>query len=64
MGLRTVEGVALAELAALNLDPATVVHFRDEGLLVETPSRLIATRNGRQVLDRLTLELAQSGASV
>jgi len=63
MGLRTVEGVALDELAALELDAATIAHFRAEGLLAVTPARLIATRNGRQVLDRLTLELAQSGAS-
>jgi len=63
MGLRTVEGVALADLTALRLDPARIAYFRSEGLLVEATSRLIATRNGRQVLDRLTLELAQSGAS-
>ena len=63
MGLRTIEGVALADLAALDLDRAMIAHFRAEGLLRETPTRLIATRSGRQVLDRLTLELAQSGAS-
>jgi putative oxygen-independent coproporphyrinogen III oxidase len=63
MGLRTVEGVALVDLAALRLDPARIADFRAEGLLGRNANRLIATHRGRQVLDRLTLELAQSGAS-
>jgi len=62
MGLRTDEGVALGELAALRLDPATIRQLRDGGL-VEGDGRLIATRQGRAVLDRITLELAQSAAS-
>jgi putative oxygen-independent coproporphyrinogen III oxidase len=67
MGLRTDEGVALGELAALRLDPTTIQQLRDGGLidggLVEGNGRLIATRPGRAVLDRITLELAQSAAS-
>ena len=63
MGLRTFEGVALADLVALRLDSARIAHFRAEGLLQDQSSRLVATGKGRHVLDRVTLELAQSGAS-
>ncbi len=59
MGLRTDEGVALTELGALRLDPVTVEQLRD-GALLERGERLIVTRRGRAVLDRITLELAQS----
>jgi putative oxygen-independent coproporphyrinogen III oxidase len=62
MGLRTDEGVALGELASLRLEPATIQQLRDGGL-IEGDGRLIATRRGRAVLDRITLELAQSAAS-
>jgi putative oxygen-independent coproporphyrinogen III oxidase len=62
MGVRTNEGVGLGELTALRLDPATIEQLRDGGL-VEGGDRLIATRRGRAVLDRITLELAQSAAS-
>jgi oxygen-independent coproporphyrinogen-3 oxidase len=63
MGLRTVEGVALDELAALQLDPAMIEHLRSAGMLQATADRLIATRQGRALLDRITLELAESAAS-
>ncbi len=63
MGLRTVEGVALDDLAALRLDPAMVGQLRDSGLLEGSADRLIATRQGRAVLDRITLDLARSAAS-
>jgi putative oxygen-independent coproporphyrinogen III oxidase len=63
MGLRTVEGVALAELDPLGLDPGTRERLAREGLLETGPGRLVATRRGRAVLDRITLELAQSAAS-
>jgi oxygen-independent coproporphyrinogen-3 oxidase len=63
MGLRTVEGVGLAELAALSPDPATVRSLTDAGLLAPSPGRLIATAAGRAVLDRITLDLADSAAS-
>jgi putative oxygen-independent coproporphyrinogen III oxidase len=60
MGLRTDEGVGLSELAALRLDPAMIEQFRDAGMLEATSGRLIATHQGRALLDRITLELAQS----
>ncbi len=63
MGLRTVEGVALAELAALGLQPATIEGLASNGLLETDGRRLIVTRPGRAVLDRITLELARSTAA-
>ena len=60
MGLRTVEGVAKAELRALGLDDAAAQAMADAGLLETAPGRLIATPAGRRVLDRLTLDLAAS----
>ena len=62
MGLRTTEGVALAELAALQLDPGLMEQLMQEGFLEAGDERLIATREGRAVLDRITLELARSAA--
>ena len=60
MGLRTSEGVVLAELDPLGLAPAdprlsTFAHAR---LVVVSDGRLVATIDGRRVLDRLTAELA------
>jgi oxygen-independent coproporphyrinogen-3 oxidase len=64
MGLRTIEGVALAELAPLAPDPAAMDALVAAGLLTRETDRLIATRRGRAVLDRITLDLAASaGAS-
>jgi putative oxygen-independent coproporphyrinogen III oxidase len=64
MGLRTNEGVALAELAPLALDPAAADALVAAELLTREAGRLIATRRGRAVLDRITLDLAASaGAS-
>jgi oxygen-independent coproporphyrinogen-3 oxidase len=60
MGLRTLEGVALAELAPLDLDPAATTALVGAGLLRLKADHLIATPRGRAVLDRVTLELAQS----
>jgi oxygen-independent coproporphyrinogen-3 oxidase len=57
-GLRILEGVPLAEVAALDLDPAKVADLQRLGLLAEDPQRLRATPSGRLVLDRLTTELA------
>ena len=62
MGLRTVEGVALTELAALAIDPAMIATMADVGLIQSRPGRLVATAAGRAVLDRLTLELAESAS--
>ena len=64
MGLRTVEGVTLIELAPLALDPAVVAALAREGLLARSGGRLIATRRGRAVLDRITLDLAASAGAV
>ena len=60
MGLRTTEGVDLAETAAAGLsagDPRLGDHQR-AGLLRVEAGRLVATPAGRLVLDRLTAELA------
>ncbi len=60
MGLRTTEGVAFGELAALGLtaEAARVRDFADLGLLCTDGARLATTSQGRLVLDRLTAELA------
>jgi len=58
MGLRTVEGVARAELAALTLDPSVIGALAEAGLLSTPGDRLVATPDGRRVLDRVVLELA------
>ena len=59
MGLRTYEGVAWAELAALGLGPGhpAVVELVGQGLLAEDPERLRATPAGRFVLDGVTRAL-------
>jgi putative oxygen-independent coproporphyrinogen III oxidase len=57
-GLRIDEGVARAEVAALEIGPEKIAHLMALGLLAEDPERLRATRQGRLVLDRLTTELA------
>ena len=63
MGLRTFEGVELADLAALDLDPVAVDDLAEAGLLVRAGGRLIATPRGRAVLDRIILELAEASRS-
>ena len=60
MGLRTTEGVPLAELAPLALAPATIKAMVGDGLVRRDAERLIATPRGRAVLDRVTLDLAAS----
>lgn len=59
-GLRIDEGVAFSQLTALDLDPdhPEVVALIRQGLVVEDPDRLRATRAGRLVLDALTMRLA------
>ena len=60
MGLRTSEGVPFADLAPIDLwasDPR-IDAFAGAGLLDVRNGRLIATADGRRVLDRLTAELA------
>jgi putative oxygen-independent coproporphyrinogen III oxidase len=60
MGLRTVEGVALSELAPLGLDAShrDVAEMAARGFLAVRSDRLVATAAGRLVLDRLTSDLA------
>ncbi|MES2034329.1 MAG: radical SAM family heme chaperone HemW [Pseudomonadota bacterium] len=59
MGLRTYEGVAWRELAALGLGPASGVvrGLVGQGLLAEDAERLRATPAGRLVLDAVTRDL-------
>lgn len=61
-GLRILDGVPFADLAALTLtaDHPMVSGMVDLGLLVADSERLRATADGRRVLDRLTAELALS----
>ena len=62
-GLRTSEGVELAELAALGLQAGhpKLSELGEAGLLRLEGGRLIATPPGRLVLDRVTLELTGAG---
>ena len=62
-GLRTSEGVELAELAALGLEAghSKLSELGESGLVRLEGGRLIATPRGRLVLDRVTLELTQVG---
>jgi oxygen-independent coproporphyrinogen-3 oxidase len=59
MGLRTLEGVGLDELAPLAPDAGAIEALAGQGLLDVASGRLIATRLGRAVLDRITLNLAE-----
>ena len=56
MGLRTVEGVVLSELAALRV-PADAIAVLD-GLVKPRDGRLTVTPRGRPVLDRIIADLA------
>ncbi len=62
-GLRILDGVPFADLAALALtaDHPEVSRMVELGLLVGDSERLRASADGRRVLDRLTAELALSG---
>lgn len=61
-GLRILDGVPFADLAALALtsDHPEVSRMVELGLLAADSERLRATADGRRVLDRLTAELALS----
>jgi oxygen-independent coproporphyrinogen-3 oxidase len=63
MGLRTLEGVALAELRPLGLERGSpkLAELGEAGLIRLDDGRLIATADGRLVLDRVTLELTTAG---
>jgi putative oxygen-independent coproporphyrinogen III oxidase len=60
LGMRIEDGVAYAELAALDLSPGhpAVRRLVGLGLVADDPLRLRATAAGRLVLNRLTAELA------
>jgi oxygen-independent coproporphyrinogen-3 oxidase len=60
MGLRTLEGVALAELEplGLGLEHPKLAMLAEAALIRVDGGRLIATAKGRLVLDRVTAELA------
>jgi putative oxygen-independent coproporphyrinogen III oxidase len=62
MGLRTDEGVAIGELAALPLDRKTLAELERTGLACVAGGRLRVTAMGRPVLDRITAELAAAPA--
>ena len=64
MGLRTVEGMSSAELQPLTIAAPTLAALAEAGLIERRTDRLIATRAGRAVLDRVTLELAQNASGV
>jgi oxygen-independent coproporphyrinogen-3 oxidase len=65
MGLRTGEGVAWSELAALALGPGhpVVTDLAAGGWLAVGTERVAATAKGRRVLDHITGELAASVAA-
>jgi oxygen-independent coproporphyrinogen-3 oxidase len=65
MGLRTDLGVPFAQLGPLHLraDSPIVARMAADGFVRVDGDRLIATRPGRLVLDRLTLELATGGGA-
>jgi oxygen-independent coproporphyrinogen-3 oxidase len=62
MGLRTLEGVDLGELAPLGLDAGhpRIDELGEAGLIRVERGRLLATAQGRLVLDRVTLELTKA----
>ena len=62
MGLRTVEGVALAELEPLGIAEATLHGMSEAGLIDFNGDRIVVSLVGRAVLDRITFDLAASGA--
>jgi putative oxygen-independent coproporphyrinogen III oxidase len=59
LGLRITEGIGLAEVSALGLDPegGPIAPLVDAGLLAAGDGRLAATAAGRLVLDRVIAEL-------
>ena len=58
MGLRTTEGVAFQDLAALPISEPKLMELARAGLIAASGGRLYATSQGRLVLDRVTAELA------
>ena len=58
MGLRTLEGARLSELSALPLNSGALEDLRARRLVRVEAGRLVATAEGRPLLDRLCAELA------
>lgn len=58
MGLRSSEGVEMAELGPLDIDPDHLSGLAAAGLVTVSDGRLVATPAGRPLLDRITAELA------
>jgi len=56
LGLRSHEGVPMADLKAVELDAEALARFVDDGLIT-ADERLTATARGRMVLDRLIADL-------
>ena len=57
LGLRSSEGVPLADVAFLNLDREAMDRMVIEGFLVLAAGKIIATSLGRPLLDRITHDL-------
>lgn len=62
MGLRTSDGVSLAELEPLRMAPERLAALSSAGLVQAAGGRIKATARGRLVLDRITLDLAPDTA--
>ena len=62
MGLRTDEGVAIQDLRGLGISPATLEEMST--FVGVARGRLVASRAGRLVLDRVIAELVADGADV
>ncbi len=58
MGLRTLEGVDLADLAPLEIPASRLEDLEGDGFVRLRSGRLMATALGRPVLDRITRDLA------
>ena len=58
MGLRTVEGVALAEIAPLAGSETAIAGLAGQGLVRVSCGRLVVTPRGRPVLDAITAAVA------
>lgn len=55
LGLRTLEGVPLADIGALDIPAARIEAMK--GLVAVAEGRLVATSRGRAILDRVTADL-------
>jgi oxygen-independent coproporphyrinogen-3 oxidase len=61
MGLRTDEGLDLARinvLRAKSIDPAAVAWLAEQGLVTANDGRIVLTRSGRVLANRIAAELA------